>query len=161
MSILNFSRTLILASLSILAAAAPAGAFSTGLANPASQLCSDLGGRVEMLSGTGGQVGFCRLDGALVEEWTLLREVNGESQAALDAFLNHVPFHAPKGRGGANPAALYCTQVGGTVTQLRQQDGGTVGACTFADRSIIEEWTLFRGPSDSANQDLAAVVQGD
>lgn len=159
MNFAALARTLVLSSFSMLAAAAPAGAL--GLANPAAKLCGDVGGRVEILDGTGGQSGFCRLDGALVEEWTLLREVNGDSQAAVDAFLNHAPFRARKGRGGANPAAQYCAQVGGTVKQLTQQDGGAVGVCTFADRSSIEEWTLFRGPADPANQDLAAVVQGD
>lgn len=52
-----------------------------------------------MLRGTDAQAGFCQLDAALVEEWTLLREVNGESQAAVNAFVKHVPFKARQGRG--------------------------------------------------------------
>ncbi|MGL4290136.1 MAG: putative hemolysin [Phreatobacter sp.] len=57
--------------------AAPASAPATvGLANPASVHCSQLGGRLEIVTATGGgQVGMCHLpDGRICEEWALFRD---------------------------------------------------------------------------------------
>ncbi|RVU19084.1 putative hemolysin [Methylobacterium oryzihabitans] len=46
-----------------------------GLANPASTNCAQKGGRTEIRSGDGGQVGSCRFpDGRVCEEWVLLRD---------------------------------------------------------------------------------------
>lgn len=46
-----------------------------GMANPASVHCIELGGKLEIRSETGGQVGYCHLpDGRVVEEWALFRE---------------------------------------------------------------------------------------
>ncbi|MGE4371675.1 MAG: DUF333 domain-containing protein [Xanthobacter sp.] len=45
-----------------------------GLANPASQYCDSLGGKLEIRSTLEGQVGYCHLpDGRVVEEWALFR----------------------------------------------------------------------------------------
>lgn len=46
-----------------------------GLANPASQYCVSLGGRLEIRKETDGEVGYCHLpDGRVVEEWALFRD---------------------------------------------------------------------------------------
>ncbi|GAB5375786.1 MAG: hypothetical protein AcusKO_22480 [Acuticoccus sp.] len=43
-----------------------------GLANPASEYCVSLGGRIEIRMATDGEVGYCHLpDGRVVEEWAL------------------------------------------------------------------------------------------
>ncbi len=56
------------------AAEGDAPAAGTGLANPASEYCVSLGGRVEIRDETDGQVGYCHLpDGRVVEEWDLFR----------------------------------------------------------------------------------------
>ncbi|MGQ3675613.1 putative hemolysin [Xanthobacter sp. TB0139] len=45
-----------------------------GLANPASQYCASLGGKLEMRTTPEGQVGYCHLpDGRIEEEWALFR----------------------------------------------------------------------------------------
>lgn len=44
------------------------------IANPASENCIRLGGRLELREEAGGVVGYCHLpDGRVVEEWTLFR----------------------------------------------------------------------------------------
>jgi putative hemolysin len=44
------------------------------IANPASENCVRLGGRVELRSEPNGTVGYCHLpDGRVVEEWALFR----------------------------------------------------------------------------------------
>ncbi|WP_346211206.1 DUF333 domain-containing protein [Hafnia paralvei] len=42
----------------------------------------------------------------------------------------------------ANPASVYCQQVGGTL-EMVQTDSGTVGYCHLPTGEKIEEWTLF------------------
>lgn len=46
-----------------------------GLANPASVNCEKLGGKLDIRSEAGGQVGYCKLpDGRICEEWALFRD---------------------------------------------------------------------------------------
>lgn len=46
----------------------------TKMANPASENCVKLGGRLEMRQEANGTVGYCHLpDGRVVEEWELFR----------------------------------------------------------------------------------------
>lgn len=46
----------------------------TGIANPASAYCVELGGKLEIRDGPNGQAGYCHLpDGRVVEEWELFR----------------------------------------------------------------------------------------
>ncbi|KAF0806861.1 putative hemolysin [Alcanivorax xiamenensis] len=46
----------------------------TGMANPASQYCEQVGGELEIRDEQNGQVGYCHLpDGRVVEEWALYR----------------------------------------------------------------------------------------
>ena len=46
--------------------------------------------------------------------------------------------------GMANPASVNCEDQGGTL-EIRQDVGGEVGYCLFADGSECEEWALMRG----------------
>lgn len=47
---------------------------SAQIANPASENCIKLGGRLEFRNEKGGQVGYCHLpDGRVIEEWVLFR----------------------------------------------------------------------------------------
>jgi len=43
-----------------------------------------------------------------------------------------------------NPASQHCVDQGGTV-EIRDEAGGQVGYCLFADGSECEEWSFFRG----------------
>lgn len=45
--------------------------------------------------------------------------------------------------GMANPASVYCAELGGTL-ELRDEQGGTAGYCNLSDGSVIEEWKLYR-----------------
>ncbi|MCJ8156205.1 DUF333 domain-containing protein [Sphingomonas sp. LaA6.9] len=49
---------------------------SVGMPNPAAVHCTDLGGKVEIVTGPdGGQTGICHLpDGRQCEEWALFRD---------------------------------------------------------------------------------------
>lgn len=47
---------------------------TTGIANPASVFCINMGGTIEIVDEAGGQVGYCVLpDGSRVEEWEYFR----------------------------------------------------------------------------------------
>lgn len=45
--------------------------------------------------------------------------------------------------GMANPASVYCVDIGGTVS-IQDTAAGQMGVCTLPDGSVIEEWELFR-----------------
>jgi putative hemolysin len=45
--------------------------------------------------------------------------------------------------GMANPASVYCQQVGGKLT-IENTPAGQVGMCALPDGSKVEEWELFR-----------------
>ena len=47
--------------------------------------------------------------------------------------------------GLANPASVYCGQVGGTTVIKKDATGAEYGMCTFPNGSACEEWALFRG----------------
>ncbi|MDO5631582.1 MAG: DUF333 domain-containing protein [Paracoccus sp. (in: a-proteobacteria)] len=47
---------------------------AVGMANPASEYCVSIGGRLEIRRGPDGEAGYCHLpDGRAVEEWELFR----------------------------------------------------------------------------------------
>jgi uncharacterized protein len=48
--------------------------------------------------------------------------------------------------GMANPASVYCVQVGGTsVIKTNNTTGGQYGVCNFPNGTSYDEWALFRG----------------
>lgn len=53
---------------------------------------------------------------------------------------------APAARpvGMANPASVYCADLGGRL-EMRQEQAGAAGYCHLPDGSVIEEWQLYRG----------------
>ncbi|NGX95345.1 MAG: DUF333 domain-containing protein [Candidatus Afipia apatlaquensis] len=54
---------------------------SAQIANPASENCIKLGGRLEFRNEKGGKVGYCHLrDGRVIEEWALFRSGAGNSK---------------------------------------------------------------------------------
>lgn len=44
----------------------------------------------------------------------------------------------------ANPASVYCGQLGGKLEIVKDKDGGEVGYCMLPSGERVEEWTLFR-----------------
>jgi len=47
--------------------------------------------------------------------------------------------------GLANPASVYCGQVGGKTEIKKDATGAEYGICTFPNGSSCEEWALYRG----------------
>lgn len=52
------------------------------------------------------------------------------------------PPPAPK-VGMANPASVYCQQLGGKSVIVKEAAGGR-GVCHLPDGTVIDEWELFR-----------------
>ena len=128
------------------------------LGNPASQFCADQGGVIKIYKSNDGEVGYCNLKDALVEEWTLYRAVKlSTAQKALAVYLSH-----PAKSGGrvGNPASGYCAQVGG-ANKMVTSPLGEIGVCEFSDHSAIDEWTLFNGPAAKSNSALNELLKGN
>lgn len=51
----------------------------------------------------------------------------------------------PEETGLANPASVYCDDLGYTLDIREDEDGGQHGVCIFPDGSECEEWAFFRG----------------
>ena len=47
--------------------------------------------------------------------------------------------------GLANPASVYCGQIGGKTEIKKDATGAEYGMCVFPNGSSCEEWALFRG----------------
>lgn len=56
-----------------------------------------------------------------------------------------------------NPASVNCTDQGGSLEIVTQNDGGQFGLCNFSDYSC-EEWALYRGECD-LEKDSQAIFQ--
>jgi uncharacterized protein len=78
---------------------------------------------------------------------------NGEP--TLEASSTAVPATNSSSVAIANPAAVYCTTLGGSVEIAVEAGGGQVGICNLPDGSKIDEWELFRrdhpSPSDTVS----------
>lgn len=44
----------------------------------------------------------------------------------------------------ANPAAVFCTEKGGTFEIRQDASGNQVGVCILADGEEVDAWTYFR-----------------
>jgi putative hemolysin/predicted secreted protein len=68
------------------------------------------------------------------------------------------PITTPAPSGIANPASVYCGQVGGTTEIKTDASGGQYGMCTFGNGTSCEEWALFRGEGCKAGVAAAATI---
>jgi putative hemolysin len=113
--------------------------------NPASQFCVEQGYELEMREEAGGTVGYCLFpDGSECEEWAFFRGECAPATAAGDTTFDSPP-------GLPNPASQYCIEQGGDL-EMREEAGGTVGYCVFADGSECEEWAFYRGECAPGSQ---------
>jgi putative hemolysin len=129
--------------------------FGDGVPDPAEAKCSALGG--DALGVARGQVRLCRVDQAVIDDWTLFwATTSHDVGAAGKAFLAHRPIGAMI---AGDPAASYCAAVGGTPLSLRDASGKAGGICKFDDDSIIDLQTLLRGPGEQGNLRLAALLR--
>lgn len=122
--------------------------------NPSSVFCID-DARGQLFSGE--TADLCLVDGAGIEPWTLFWAAEGvRMQEAGFAFLVHRQVNLPASR--SLPAA-YCEALGGSVlsaTMVAPQ-ARTFAVCRFQDNSVIELWTLYRGPA--VHTRLAALLK--
>lgn len=122
--------------------------------SPALTSCLNSGGKIESYTAQSGYMSLCKIGQSLIGDWTLHYQLSNDDQYAVEIFLKHP---APGKWRGANPAAEYCADLGG-MSVIIESAGGQSGVCEFADRSQIEQWTLFRGPQDVGNADLVRVL---
>jgi hypothetical protein len=62
------------------------------IANPASEHCLKMGGRLEIRKEAGGEVGYCHLpDGRIIEEWELLRKAMPDNSFKPTGMLRRRP----------------------------------------------------------------------
>jgi putative hemolysin len=112
------------------------------MANPASVLCEQSGGKVDIRTdAAGGQTGFCIFpDASECEEWAFFR---GECKAGDS--LTPVSLTDEDAEGMPNPASVFCDQNGGVSDIIDDINGSQSGVCFFPDGSECEEWAFFRG----------------
>lgn len=57
--------------------------------------------------------------------------------------------------GMANPASVHCEDQGGRL-EIRDEENGQVGYCTFQDGSECEEWAFFNGECQPGSAEKTA-----
>jgi len=119
----------------------PAG--QTGMANPASVNCGNIGGTTEIKTNAdGSQYGMCTFtNGTTCEEWALYRGEGCKAGAEVSAAATKAPSNQT---GMANPASVNCVNIGGKI-EIKDSAAGQYGMCTFTNGTTCEEWALFRG----------------
>ncbi len=105
----------------------PSASPSSMLANPASENCLKMGGKLSIQKrGDGGQYGVCELgDGYSCEEWALMR---GEC-----------PKGGVRTTGFDTKQQIYCAILGGKTLAVPN------ATCTFADGSVCTDDDLWNG----------------
>jgi uncharacterized protein len=58
--------------------------------------------------------------------------------------------------GMANPASVYCVQVGGNLTIKKDAQGNENGVCNFPNGTSYDEWALFRGEINGTAANVSA-----
>ena len=120
--------------LSACSAAAPTPPPDVGIANPASQNCTAVGGTLQIESrADGGQFGVCYFeDNRQCEEWALLR---GEC-----------PIGGVKVTGYITAAGRYCAIIGGTYTVTQEGDmESEQGSCTLPNGTVCDAGDYYNG----------------
>jgi len=106
-----------------------------GIANPASENCAAVGGKLEMATrGDGGQYGICYFeDNRQCEEWALMR--------------GDCPVGGLKVTGYVTDAAVYCAITGGeyTITEQATDTKEEQGTCAFKSGTTCDVVEYFNG----------------
>lgn len=66
----------------------------------------------------------------------------------------------PEAVSMANPASVYCTQNGGTLTMKKDTNGSETGICTFANGKSCEEWAFYRKECSNSSEPRQPVNVG-
>lgn len=106
-------------------------------------VCEIQGGTVEYSKQEADAPVMCVFDdGSECEVWALYKDTCQKGT-----------YYPSQQAGIANPASQYCEYQGGTV-EMREEEGGIVGYCIFADGKECEEWSLYRGECGLQEQQL-------
>lgn len=98
------------------------GGSSIGVGNPAILNCLKLTGHLMFAQQPSGQSTYCA-----IEQWQLFQQMSSR----------HLVKEHPYNNGGANPAAVNCLDIGGTLRAV-QTASGQNAFC------VVEAWTLFK-----------------
>jgi len=133
------------------------GVYGSGAPDPAAVKCATLGGSAAQLLAARRQLGLCRVEQALIDDWTLFWATTSHQLGeAARAFLARRPaLPSPAG----DPAASCCAAAGGRLLPVDDEAGRRRGVCRFEDDSLIGADTLLRGPEQEGNRRLAALLR--
>lgn len=110
--------------------------------NPSVVKCVKLGGKSFNVSSEMGEMGLCKLDSAMICNWTIFRHLNGRTQKAVEAYKN---------------GFTDCGLAGGQIESVTGRKG-PMKLCKFDDNSRIEEQTMVRGLQDPSNVKLNEIL---
>ncbi len=121
----------------------------SAIANPASQNCSDKGGKLEIKKrGDGSEYGVCIFeDNKQCEEWALY---NGEC-----------PAGGVKVTGYITDAAVYCAILGGKYEVISEKVELENGTCSFFNGKVCNVWDLYNGKCEKGNVDTITYENQD
>lgn len=64
------------------------------------------------------------------------------SLAAISGCVSNTTAIEQKAVGMANPASIYCEQIGGKL-EIKRTEQGQVGYCILPSGEKVEEWALY------------------
>ena len=92
----------------------------------------------------------------LISGCTLSSVRSAATDPATDVLSDTAPQETEEAQVGmANPAAVYCTEQGGTYDVRSDADGNQVGVCVFDDGSECDGWAFYRGECGPEAADAA------
>lgn len=110
--------------------------------------CIRLGGAVEVYYQQGRwPYQVCSFDGGRIGLYTLYGVVRSKAQTQATNFFLFHQVKMPEYDGSYSPDHRYCSLAGGEPVSIGNKKGDVLFAmCKFPDWSVIEAWTLLRGP---------------
>lgn len=137
---------------------APLVLFSTFSAfarpNPAVVKCQEESGVIINVRTPLGEMGLCVFETAMIDQWTLFRELSKKPQLAVQAYRDRVA----KSPTSDVTAKSYCTSVALGEYEDVTYKTKIMGLCKFSDKSRIEVETLFNGPTASGHEHFNEVI---
>lgn len=114
--------------------------------NPWARVCKVSEGTFWVLYGGEEHHSMCFFGSAAIgAEALFLFKTNSGTSQAIEAYKN---------RKNSSPRGGICGSFNSNLVQAQDSDGRTFNLCQFADKSLIEETTLWLGPGIGANESL-------
>lgn len=134
---------------------ANSGADATESFLPAENFCKEYGGILKSFKTKDDtSIATCVMGVAKIELLTLY---NAKQTKAVEVFMTG---GIPSGSDGphlGNPASIFC-EVNGGESRVALDENGEFSYCQFTDKSMMEEWTLFKGLQSPDNEKLKAAI---